>query len=470
MTEVSTEEKFSINENHSLSKCLFRLDNKIDVSAMTIDNFKDNDLDFLLDGIISTLLNFGVYAKKNIISMDESTHIETPCIVRWNLKHFVILNKIDDKGFHVWDPCLGERNYRVMEFFEFSKTLGIQPYTISLIIKSDIEKISILENILDKEKKEERKISGVFTVLSAILCIVNKRLSLNFIRLLCVFWDKLFTPDIFLGPSRNIEWLLNTSPEKTKKMSRHNIANLAFNMGYTGYLLKTISRSVSIDKLDDKIRVPIITDNQQPLIGQCIIELLHINDPVTAVYNCIRNLPTEHDIVIFGNPWHEDMVGICEKAAKENNISLEFIPPAGRTSFLRLMKRALKGAHVILFADGSPLFSSNNNTGMQLARSFAQCTLWGRKAYLTSTGALLTQRTGANLYVAGLLNEPNLSMKLVSLSEDNESDINTLMQRKSAAMQDIISLEPSSWLFWRNAEVYFHDYSSAYSLNEDNKL
>ncbi|MFZ6043501.1 ATP-binding protein, partial [Vibrio natriegens] len=51
-------------------------------------------------------------------------------------------------------------------------------------------------------------------------------------------WDRLASPRIFSGPQRNYQQFLALEPQQARRVARKNIAELAINMGYTGYLLQ----------------------------------------------------------------------------------------------------------------------------------------------------------------------------------------------------------------------------------------
>lgn len=43
------------------------------------------------------------------LEVDELADLKTPCILHWNLNHFVVLKKADHKGITIHDPAIGER-------------------------------------------------------------------------------------------------------------------------------------------------------------------------------------------------------------------------------------------------------------------------------------------------------------------------------------------------------------------------
>ncbi|MEJ2766889.1 ATP-binding protein, partial [Photobacterium sp. MCCC 1A19761] len=191
--------------------------------------------------------------------------------------------------------------------------------------------------------------------------------------------------------------------------------------------------------------------------GQCIVELMHVFDPISTVYSAIKQLPPDRNFVVYGNPWDDSMIALCEQTCRSQGRTLEIIPPAEKHSFLKLMKRAKAGAHILMFADGNPLFVSDQASGLQLARSFGPCELWQHKAYMTLTGALLAQKVSANLYVAGLAHHHHRSLEVHALPVRDRT-LNEILQSKAVAVERLLEQSPQGWLFWRNADVYFHEY------------
>lgn len=47
--------------------------------------------------------------------MDELSRLQTPCILHWNLNHFVVLREVNNRGVIIHDPALGERRLRFDE-------------------------------------------------------------------------------------------------------------------------------------------------------------------------------------------------------------------------------------------------------------------------------------------------------------------------------------------------------------------
>ncbi|MDA0144782.1 ATP-binding protein [Vibrio sp. RW] len=382
--------------------------------------------------------------------------LSPPCLVHWNLHHCVVVLNVSLQGLLVWDPYLGERHYCSMEFIDLCKKPGYVNYVLSLGETPSFP--SSLAQVFKREKAQERTLVKRLVPLALMMSSVGKRPTRALLRLLTRWWDRCVQPDIFVAPRHNIQRLLACSNEQARQLARDNLAELAINMGYTGYLLRKLRRPRSVEWTRRIVSVPLSTP-QSPFDGQCIIELLHLFDPISAVYSVLQNLPSDRDVVVYGNPWDETMITLCQQAFADqgDERTLEILPPAGKHSFFKLLKRARAGAHIIMFADGNPLFVSDEASGLQMARSFTACEMWHHRAFLTHTGALLVEKTAANLYVAGLVDRGRMTLDFRPIPTQQLSR-EAVVQAKADAMCRLIEISPQGWLFWRNAEVYFHEY------------
>jgi ATP-binding cassette subfamily B protein RaxB len=50
------------------------------------------------------------------LELEHLPQLKTPCILHWDMNHFVVLKKVTKKGVEVHDPGLGERRYTIEEF------------------------------------------------------------------------------------------------------------------------------------------------------------------------------------------------------------------------------------------------------------------------------------------------------------------------------------------------------------------
>ncbi|MEZ8657115.1 cysteine peptidase family C39 domain-containing protein [Vibrio splendidus] len=446
---------------HPLFQCLNKLG--IEVNYTTFQELTVEPT-IKVDDCIARLLDQQGVPYSTVAVYDENCLglLTPPCLLHWNLNHFVVVSHIDRGGIQVWDPYLGECQYSCMEFMEFSQKPGYVNYAILLAPSSapNTNVKRILTSLLDQEKSEERLLIKVLIPIASALSYLGKPVARLIIRQLIMLWDTLVRPRIFDGPQRNFSMLLRQDSKQARQLARLSIAELAITMGYTGFLLRKLKTPRTTVWADRVIATPLAALSSS-FKGQCIVEMMHLFDPISTVYSVMKKLPDDRNFVVYGNPTDDSMIALCEQTCREQGRTLEILPPAERNSFLKLMKRAKSGSHILMFADGNPLIASEQASGLQMARSFGACELWQHKAYLTLTGALIAQKVDANLYVVGLTHRPCQSLTVHAIPV-REQTLSGIMKHKAAAVEKLLEKSPHGWLFWRNADVYFHEYQSAY--------
>ena len=95
--------------------------------------------------IASTL---GFQTRPLRLDMDEMRELRAPCILHWNLNHFVVLKKASRKGIEIHDPARGRRTIAYAEVSE--QFTGV---ALELIPGIEFKK---------KEEKQSLKLSGLF--------------------------------------------------------------------------------------------------------------------------------------------------------------------------------------------------------------------------------------------------------------------------------------------------------------------
>ncbi|SON51535.1 ATP-binding protein [Vibrio tapetis] len=443
---------------HPLIQCLTKLG--LALSQEHVERLSSFTSLYLHERLAVYLTEQGVPFSATAIQEESDLELlSPPCLVHWNLHHCVVVIDVSVQGLLVWDPYLGERHYRCMEFFDLYEKPGYVNYVLSL--GEPHSRPSPLAQVCKREQAQERTLDKHLVSLALMISSVGKRPTRALLRLLTGWWDRCVQPDIFAAPRHNIQRMLACSNEQARHLARDNLAQLAINMGYTAHLLRKLRRPRSVEWAHRVFSAPLSTP-QSPFIGQCIIELLHQFDPISAVYSVLQNLPSDRDVVVYGNPWDDTMITVCHQAFADqgHERTLEILPPAGKHSFFKLLKRARAGAHIIMFADGNPLLVSDEASGLQVARSFTACTMWHHRAFVTNTGALLADKTAANLHVAGLVERDRLTLEVTPIPTQHLSR-EAIVQAKADAMCRLIEISPQGWWFWRNAEVYFHEYHAA---------
>jgi ATP-binding cassette, subfamily B, bacterial CvaB/MchF/RaxB len=62
-----------------------------------------------LTRLIEIAQSMGLACRPLRIELNELRHVQTPCILHWNLNHFVVLREVHKRGAVIHDPAIGER-------------------------------------------------------------------------------------------------------------------------------------------------------------------------------------------------------------------------------------------------------------------------------------------------------------------------------------------------------------------------
>lgn len=103
--------------------CLTMISNyhghKLDISAMR-KHYKAELKGMSLPQVIELGDSLGLASRALQCSIDETNKLQTPCILHWDMNHFVVLTKVSGKGnsakFSINDPAFGKRTLTTEEF------------------------------------------------------------------------------------------------------------------------------------------------------------------------------------------------------------------------------------------------------------------------------------------------------------------------------------------------------------------
>lgn len=71
-----------------------------------------------LSQLIDIATSLKLSARPVRLDLEELGNLQMPCILHWNLDHFVVLKKVDRKGAIIHDPARGVRRYNALELSE----------------------------------------------------------------------------------------------------------------------------------------------------------------------------------------------------------------------------------------------------------------------------------------------------------------------------------------------------------------
>lgn len=68
-----------------------------------------------LDQVISIATRLGMATRALRVELEDPGSLQRPCILHWNLDHFVVLLRVNRRGIAVFDPAFGERRLSSVE-------------------------------------------------------------------------------------------------------------------------------------------------------------------------------------------------------------------------------------------------------------------------------------------------------------------------------------------------------------------
>ncbi|MGQ5525427.1 peptidase domain-containing ABC transporter [Chitinimonas sp. PSY-7] len=132
------------------------------------------------------------------LELEELSHLQTPCILHWNLNHFVVLKSVSPKWVEIHDPAFG---YRKLRYEEVSKhftgvALELSP-TPEFEKKTEVKPLSL------------RKLVGqVVGMRRAIVQVLVLSLGLEVLAVLAPFFQQWVIDDVIVSEDRDLMQVL----------------------------------------------------------------------------------------------------------------------------------------------------------------------------------------------------------------------------------------------------------------------
>jgi ATP-binding cassette, subfamily B, bacterial CvaB/MchF/RaxB len=118
--------------------------------------------------LMSAASSLGLAGRPLRLDMEHVGDLKLPCILHWNMNHFVVLNKVSHKRLEIYDPAFGIRSLSHAEFskhftgiaLELTPTAEFQPAT---------EKVSIrITSLLGRVSGLRRSLGQIFVLALAL--------------------------------------------------------------------------------------------------------------------------------------------------------------------------------------------------------------------------------------------------------------------------------------------------------------
>jgi len=102
------------------------------------------------------------------LEVEEMRQLKTPCILHWNLSHFVVLKKADEKGIVIHDPAIGVRRLRYAEVSKHFTGIALE-LTPNIEFKAADEKRKVsIRGLLGKVDGLWRSLGLIFAMALAL--------------------------------------------------------------------------------------------------------------------------------------------------------------------------------------------------------------------------------------------------------------------------------------------------------------
>ncbi len=146
-----------------------------------------------LTQIISTASQLKMSSRPLRLNMSQITELQTPCILHWEMKHFVVLKQATKTNITILDPATGERKLTIEEASKLFTGIALE-----LTPNSDFEKAEEKQTLTLKHFWS--KITGLKRSLFNVLLL---SLLLQFFALLSPYYMQTVVDDVLLRSDKN---------------------------------------------------------------------------------------------------------------------------------------------------------------------------------------------------------------------------------------------------------------------------
>ncbi len=129
------------------------------------------------------------------LEVDEINQLQLPCILHWDMNHFVVLKSVSRKKIVILDPALGERHYGIVEFSEHFTGIALELTPTSKFEKKEVVQKLTLSNFWQR----------IIGLKRSIVSIVALSFLLQLFAVVSPFFMQMVVDDVLL---RNDDSLL----------------------------------------------------------------------------------------------------------------------------------------------------------------------------------------------------------------------------------------------------------------------
>ncbi|MGH1557283.1 cysteine peptidase family C39 domain-containing protein [Caulobacter segnis] len=66
-----------------------------------------------LHDLMQVAASIGLTPRPVRCDLDEINQLQLPCIIHWNLSHYVVLERVSSKWVEIFDPAIGQRKLKI---------------------------------------------------------------------------------------------------------------------------------------------------------------------------------------------------------------------------------------------------------------------------------------------------------------------------------------------------------------------
>lgn len=103
-----------------------------------------------LNGLITTAERMGMSSRALRVGLDSIDHLQTPCVLHWNMNHFVVLKSVRGGRYLIHDPALGAQRYTRDEVSAKFTGIALELQPNSGFVEREDRKMMRLTDMLGK--------------------------------------------------------------------------------------------------------------------------------------------------------------------------------------------------------------------------------------------------------------------------------------------------------------------------------
>ncbi|MBD1390033.1 peptidase domain-containing ABC transporter [Neiella sp. HB171785] len=147
-----------------------------------------------LQQLIQLASDLGLSGRALQLDMDHLKKLQTPCVLHWDMNHFVVLKKVTRDAIVIHDPAAGERRLTMTDVSKHFTGIALE-----LAPTSDFQKCSVKERL-----KLSQLWSNIVGFKSSLLRLVVLSVVLQALALASPYYSQLVVDDVLLSHDKDL--------------------------------------------------------------------------------------------------------------------------------------------------------------------------------------------------------------------------------------------------------------------------